>query len=144
MSLSKSFLSKTENLRPLREYVGKAARNFGFSEEEISNIILAVDEACTNVIRHAYHYQTDKAIEILIEGSDGRFEVRILDSGDPFDPATLQPFNLKEHLSSYKRGGLGIYLMKSLMDKVEYRPKKEGKNEVRLIKYRQQALKQTS
>ena len=65
--LTKTIESRTDNLLEVREFVLDAARTFGFSEEEASKIVLAVDEACTNVIKHAYHYAPDKKIQIVIE-----------------------------------------------------------------------------
>jgi serine/threonine-protein kinase RsbW len=82
---SKRILSRTDNLLEVRDFVGEAARSFGFSEEEAANIILAVDEACTNIIKHAYQYATDKEIEVTIRQSKDSFEIRIFDNGKSFD-----------------------------------------------------------
>ena len=60
--LTKSILSRTDKLLEVREFVLEAARNSGFSEEEASKIVLAVDEACTNVIKHAYQFAPDRTI----------------------------------------------------------------------------------
>jgi serine/threonine-protein kinase RsbW len=64
--ISKKIASRTESLSEARDFVGTAARSFGFSEEEAANIMLAVDEACTNIIKHAYQFAPDKEIEIEI------------------------------------------------------------------------------
>jgi serine/threonine-protein kinase RsbW len=119
----------------VREFVGEAARAFGFSEEDAANIVLAVDEACTNIIKHAYQYATDKEIEVSIHQNNLSFEISIFDNGRSFDPSKIRQPDLKEHLGHHKRGGLGIYLMKKLMDKVEYKFQNGKRNEVRLIKY---------
>jgi serine/threonine-protein kinase RsbW len=132
---SKRILSRTDYLIEVREFVGEAARAFGFSEEDTANIVLAVDEACTNIIKHAYQYATDKEIEVSILPQDRSFEIRIYDSGKSFDPSTIRQPDLKEHIGHRKRGGLGVYMMKKLMDKVEYNFHKGKRNEVRLIKY---------
>jgi serine/threonine-protein kinase RsbW len=132
---SKRILSRTDYLIEVREFVGEAARAFGFSEEDTANIVLAVDEACTNIIKHAYQYATDKEIEVSIFPQDRSFEIRIYDSGKSFDPSTIRQPDLKEHIGHRKRGGLGVYMMKKLMDKVEYNFHKGKRNEVRLIKY---------
>lgn len=126
--------SRTEKLSIVREFISKAAREFGFDEESIGKIALAVDEACTNIIKHAYHFATDKPISIRVNQNNGTFEVIIRDEGHPFNPDDIHLPDMKEYLKSYKRGGLGVYLMKSLMDKVEYKPSPNG-NEVRLVKY---------
>jgi serine/threonine-protein kinase RsbW len=141
--ITKTIPSRTDCLIEIREFVGSAARSFGFSEEETANIILAVDEACTNIIKHAYQYVADKKIEVAITQDNDVFEVKIFDNGRTFDPSTLQPPDLKEHIGHQRRGGLGVYLMKRLMDKVEYNFKPGKRNEVTLIKYRQDAVAAT-
>lgn len=127
--------SRTERLIAVREFVSNAAREFGFNEEDIGKIALAVDEACTNVIKHAYRFDPNNEITITIRRKNGAFEVSILDSGAGFDPARIPTPIMKEYLSHFRRGGLGIYLMKSLMDKVEYGNAPGQRNEVRLTKY---------
>jgi serine/threonine-protein kinase RsbW len=136
---SKRILSRTDNLLEVREFVGEEARAFGFSDEDAANIVLAVDEACTNIIKHAYQYATDKEIEVSVVPKNRSFEIRIFDNGRSFDPGTIRQPDLKEHIGHRKRGGLGVYLMKKLMDKVEYNFHKGKRNEVRLIKYRSNA-----
>jgi serine/threonine-protein kinase RsbW len=133
--LTKTINSRTDSLLSVRQFVAEAAKAFGFSDEDSSKIVLAVDEACTNIIKHAYHGAPDQNITITIVREKDRFEVRISDEGKSFDPKTLRPLNLKEHLTKYRRGGLGVYLIKSLMDEVEYRSIGGKTNEVRLTKY---------
>src|SRR5579862_4034344 len=125
--------SRTERLSEVREFVSAAAREFGFDEEAVNKIALAVDEACTNVIKHSYKYATDKDIRIRIVTNAVTFEVRIQDQGLSFDPETIKKPDMKEYLAHYRRGGLGMYLMRSLMDDVEYIGSPEM-NEVRLMK----------
>jgi len=137
--ISKRIASRTESLVEVREFVDTAARAFGFSEEDVANIILAVDEACTNIIKHAYQYAADREIEISIFPSTRSFEIRIYDNGKPFNPSLIRPPDLKDHIGHKRRGGLGVYLMKRLMDKVEYNFIPGKRNEVRLIKYRSNA-----
>lgn len=137
-TLTKTILSSTDNLLEMREFVSDAARRFGFPDEETSKIALAVDEACTNIIKHAYQNRSDKRIQVTIIREANKFEIRIVDEGKTFDPETIKPLNLKEHLSHYRRGGLGVYLMRTLMDKVEYGTISGNKNEVRLTKFLQQ------
>jgi serine/threonine-protein kinase RsbW len=127
--------SRTERLIAVREFVSSAAREFGFNDEDIGKIALAVDEACTNIIKHAYRFDPNKEITVSIRQKNGAFEVSILDSGAGFDPARIPTPDMKEYLSHFRRGGLGIYLIKSLMDKVEYGNGPGQSNEVRLTKY---------
>lgn len=134
-TISKTILSRTDNLLEVREFVSDAARQFGFADEEVANIVLAVDEACTNIIKHAYQYAPDKEISISILRNDGAFEIKIIDEGKDFNPNELRAPDLRQNLSQHRRGGLGVYLMKKLMDKVEYNFSSGRKNEVSLTKY---------
>lgn len=126
--------SRTEHLVSVREFVSQAAVTSGFSEEDVSKIALAVDEACTNVIKHAYKYNPDKNISISVSETNDEFVITIVDNGKQFDPQRLKTPDMKEYLSQYKRGGLGVFLMKSLMDKVEYEIEPGIRNRVRLVK----------
>jgi len=119
----------------VRSFVETAARTFGFSEDDVANIVLAVDEACTNVIKHAYQGSPDGEIRVLILRDGSSFQVLIQDKGRTFDPETLRPPDLKQHLTHYRRGGLGVYLMRRLMDQVEYSFHPGKPNEVRLTKF---------
>jgi len=127
--------SRTERLIAVREFISAAAREFGFSDEEVSKIALAVDEACTNIIKHAYQFDPGKKISITVKPAELAFEVVIHDNGKNFNPADVQAPDMKEYLSHYRKGGLGVYLMKTLMDKIEYNIRPGQTNEVRLVKY---------
>lgn len=126
--------SRTERLIEVRDFVSTAAREFGFSDEEVSKIALAIDEACTNIIKHAYSFDPGQHIGITVRGGSGTFEVLITDHGRQFNPSSVPSPDMKEYLTHFRKGGLGVYLMRSLMDKVEYSIL-PGKNEVRLVKY---------
>jgi serine/threonine-protein kinase RsbW len=127
--------SQTEKLIFVREFVSEAARKFGFDEEAVSKIALAVDEACTNVIKHSYEYAPNKEIEIMVQTKNTAFEVVIIHQGKSFDPQAVKAPDMKEYLSHYRRGGLGMHLMRSLMDAVEYRAGKDRTSEVHLVKH---------
>lgn len=127
--------SQTERLSSVREFISEAARRHGFDEETVNKIALAVDEACTNVIKHAYKYATDKNIEIRISTNKSSFEVTISDDGIAFSAEAIPTPDMGQYLREYRRGGLGMYLMRSLMDKVEYTARPGKRNEVRLIKF---------
>jgi serine/threonine-protein kinase RsbW len=126
--------SRTEKLSLVREVIAGTARAVGFDEEAANKIALAVDEACTNIIKHSYKFATDKEIKIFVYTNGGTFEIIIQDFGVAFDPEAIKSPNMREYLSQYRRGGLGVYLMKSLMDRVEYNVVPGEKNEVRLTK----------
>jgi len=127
--------STTNNLAIIREFVENIARESGFSNEIVSKISLAVDEACTNVIKHAYKFSPDREIKILTQFNDSKLTIRITDSGDKFDPNLIPEPNLKEYHKQKKVGGLGMFLMKKLMDEVQYHTLSGNQNQVVLVKY---------
>lgn len=126
--------SKTEKLIVVREFISNAARSFGFPNDEVRKITLAVDEACTNIIKHAYQYAPDKEINIEVRTTDSSFEVIIQHSGILLDPKNIKTTDLHDYIVHPRRGGLGMHLMRLLMDKVEYKILPENICEVHLVK----------
>ncbi len=126
--------SKTENLSQVRDFIKSIAETCGFTKEEIGKIILAVDEATTNVIKHAYHYADDKEINIKASCEKGKFSIVISDEGSVFDPNKIPLPDLKEYHKQKKVGGLGMFLMRKLMDDVKYEHF-ANRNKVTLVKY---------
>ena len=127
--------STTDNLSSIREFTKSAAEKCGFSEEIIGKIILAVDEACTNIIKHAYKFSPDGDILIKVLFEDSKFTISITDEGTHFDPAKIPEPNVKDYYNQRRVGGLGMYLMKKMMDEVKYHTSTGNKNQVVLIKY---------
>ncbi|MBA4312604.1 MAG: ATP-binding protein [Chlorobiaceae bacterium] len=126
--------SNTEKLNAVREFISIAAHNFGFDDETASKISLAVDEACTNIIKHAYEYAPNKELEIKVLTNKQQFEVIITHQGKLLDPKLIKTPDMKEYLVHPRRGGLGIHLMRLLMDSVEYKIRDDKKCEVHLMK----------
>lgn len=126
--------SRTENLSKIREFISSNASEAGFSKDEIDNIILAVDEACTNVIKHAYKYSPDEDIMIEIKYNKSAFTVTIEDKGISFDPNLIPSPDLQKYHREHRVGGLGMYLMKTLMDEVKYMSVPGKYNRVSLTK----------
>ena len=127
--------SSTDNLEKIREFTKNAALQCGFGEDTIGKIILAVDEACTNIIKHAYKYSPDGIINITISFNDSRFSISITDEGEHFDPTKIPEPDLREYYKQKRVGGLGMFLIKRLMDEVKYNTISGNKNQVVLIKY---------
>lgn len=126
--------SRTEKLSFVREFISDAARKFGFDDESVSKIALAVDEACTNIIKHAYELRPNNLINIEVITNKRLFEVVITHQGKLFDPKLFKSPDMKEYISHPRRGGLGIHLMRLLMDNVEYKTLPDQRCEVHLIK----------
>jgi serine/threonine-protein kinase RsbW len=127
--------STTDNLAQIRDFTRSAAKEIGFSDEITGKIILAVDEACTNIIKHAYKYSPEGEIIISIRYDNTKFSIAITDCGNHFDPAKVPEPNLTEYYKQKRIGGLGMYLMKKLMDEVNYSTLSGNKNQVILVKY---------
>lgn len=129
------FPSSTENLETIREFIGKLARKAGFNTEKADQIALAVDEACTNVIKHAHKFDARRMIDLAVIYTNEKFEVVITDKGKGFDPSKMPKPDLDKYMHEARKGGLGIHLMKTLMDEVNYTFNPGVKNQVSLIKY---------
>lgn len=114
----------------VRAAVGELAQVHGLPEESSRGLILAVDEALANVIRHAYKGHHDKEIELHCRVVDDRLEFTILDCGESPDPARIcgQP------LDDVSLSGRGTHLIKAVMDEVHYERVPRG-NQLKLIKY---------
>lgn len=123
------------SLDEIRDFVGEAASQVGFSEKEIYSIQLAADEASTNIIEHAYASKEGGKIEMVCNIADSELEIVMRDQGKPFDPSSVPEPNVKADLTERKIGGLGMYLMRKLMDEVYYESTPEG-NTLTMIKRR--------
>jgi len=134
-----SFPSGTENLEMVRDFVHKLAKKAGFGVEPADQIALAVDEACANVIKHAHEYNEARKIDLAVIYDRHKLEVVITDRGKGFDPKSLEEPNLSKYIHEAKMGGLGIHLMRTLMDEVNYSFNPGIKNQVSLIKYKSTA-----
>lgn len=127
--------ASTSRLADVRKFVAEKAQRFGFDEKDVSDIRLAVDEACTNIIKHAYNYDDNQNVEILIGIDDDKLFVTLTDTGEAFDPNKYSKPDLRKQMKSRQRGGVGVYLIRKLMDEVEYL-KKEDHNMIRMYKNR--------
>ncbi len=129
--------STTLKLSRVRRFVEGHARACGFSSDVIDQLSLAVDEACTNIIRHAYSGSKSGPIDITVDVDAERFTVTIRDEGDSIDLENYSEPDLNKSIRDRRGGGFGVHIMRKLMDLVEY--EKHGEfNEVHLVKFRGQ------
>jgi anti-sigma regulatory factor (Ser/Thr protein kinase) len=129
-----TFDANFDNLDEIREFVGEVARQSGFSDKEIYSIQLAADEASSNIIEHAYAGMGEGKIEIDCSISETEMKIVMRDHGKSFDPSTVPEPNIKADLSERKIGGLGMYLMRKLMDEVSYESSADAGNVLTMIK----------
>jgi serine/threonine-protein kinase RsbW len=127
--------SQTDNLELIRNFVSAVARKVGFKDDDVSKIELSVDEACTNVIEHAHHRDARQDLDVAIKIDIEKFMIVVTDRGKGFRFKDVKAPDMNTYLAELRVGGLGIYLMKTLMDEVEYHSSPGRKNEVRMVKY---------
>ena len=127
--------SHTDYLDVIREFISKLAHDAGFDEENIHKIALAIDEACTNVIRHAYDQGDEHYVEVEAHVDGEALTIKVSDSGKGFDPDSIETPNIEKLMAQHKFGGFGLYLIKTLMDEVSFSIQPGVKNEVRMTKY---------
>jgi anti-sigma regulatory factor (Ser/Thr protein kinase) len=127
-SLALSFPSDNAFLSLVRDLTKKLAEGAGFDETTAGRVALAVDEATTNVIEHAYHGAKDREVLIRFRDRGPDFRVDIVDTGDMVDPRSVPRFNLEQYVSERRTGGLGMHLMGKIMDSVTF--KRSGRRNV--------------
>ena len=125
--------SKTDNLELIRTFVSRISEMVGFTDDDVYKIELAVDEACANVIKHAY--KKEEEINLVIELDYKKLTIIISDQGIGFDVNKILNRDIKNYLAQMKVGGLGIHLIHALMDEVEFRSEPGRKTEVKMVKY---------
>ncbi|MGB8212677.1 MAG: GAF domain-containing protein [Anaerolineales bacterium] len=130
------FPARFEQLDGIRGFASQAARDAGMDDSETYAIELAIDEACTNVIEHAYQGEDNGEIECTCESENGVLTIVIRDHGKPFDPSTVAAPDLEGDIDSRAIGGLGVFLMKQLMDEVRFEPLGESGNVLTMLKRR--------
>lgn len=130
-----SVQASTEHLAEVRDFVARHASEFGFKKQDVNDIRLAVDEAYTNIIKHAYQNDGDKSVDIELGYNSNTFWVSLLDTGNTFDPKNYTKPDVRQKMKEKKRGGVGVYLIRKLMDDVEYNTK-GSVNEIRMSKKR--------
>ena len=126
--------SSTGNLAMIRDFVNSVGEQAGMSPAEVAQLELAVDEACANVIEHAYGHDTTKEVSVRATIDGDKMEIDVTDTGQGFDPTAVEQLELERLVSDRKTGGLGMRLMKTLMDEVHYEIIPGKKNELRMIK----------
>jgi anti-sigma regulatory factor (Ser/Thr protein kinase) len=118
----------------MRKWVHRFLEGYPLSERERLLMVLGVDEACTNVIRHAYALRDDQLIALSLEGNPDCVRIRVRDYGKQVAKADLMARN---NSSAVKPGGLGLHLIRNAFDQVDYVLKQRG-TELVLTKLLQQ------
>lgn len=125
--------SRLERLSKISEFVEKAARQCGLDDHQVYDVQMAVDEACSNVIEHAYEGKPNGKIEIVCEKQNDEFTITIRDTGKPFDPTRIAPPKTNVPIAERDIGGLGLFFIHQLMDRVNFDFSKNG-NRLTMVK----------
>ncbi len=128
--------SETAYLGLVREVTKKMAEVAGFAEPVAERLALAVDEATTNVIEHAYKGATDREFELRFEDRGPDFRVELVDTGQMVDPRAVPQVDLDRYVSERRTGGLGMHLMEKIMDSVTFR-RSARRNVCALVKHKE-------
>ncbi len=118
----------------LRKKIKQTCRRWGLDKEDSLHIQIAVDEACTNIVRHAYQNKAGK-IRIELQPYNKKIKVVIKDWGNPFQNGYKPELKPDQIIQTGKEGGLGVFTITKLMDEIKYRRYKKH-NTLVLIKLR--------
>jgi sigma-B regulation protein RsbU (phosphoserine phosphatase) len=130
------FTAKFDQLDAIREFAAQAARDAGMDDSATYAVELCIDEACTNIIEHAYEGIDGGEIECTCDKDDKNLTIILHDHGKSFDPSSIPFPDLNADLESRPVGGLGVFLIKKLMDEVRFEPLGEVGNVLTMVKHR--------
>lgn len=125
--------ASTANLAEVRKFVTLRSEEHQIPQKAAADITLAVDEAYTNIIKHAYRSRNQKPVNIEIGFDEKQIRIKITDEGESFNLDEYSKPDIVERIKNKQRGGMGVYLIRELMDQVTYKRVGE-KNEIEMIK----------
>ncbi|MEO5337515.1 MAG: SpoIIE family protein phosphatase [Magnetospirillum sp. WYHS-4] len=126
-----SFPARPDRLKLVRSAVSEAARICGMGDETVLDVVLAVDEACQNVIRHAYKNSGEGLVALEIHRTADEMTILLRDYAEPVDVSKIKPRDLDD----IRPGGLGTHFIREVMDSVEFLPTPpDGGNLLRMVK----------
>lgn len=125
--------AQLEQLAEVRHFVLDAAARLACDDETIDDLILATDEAVTNIIVHGYQKQTGQ-IQVTVGQQPGACVVVLQDNAPAFNPDNAPKPDITAPLETRPLGGLGVHLIRTLMDEMHYRQNENGANELTLVK----------
>lgn len=129
-----SCLAETSNLRTLLAFIEDTCEEAGLDEETAFAVRLAGEEACTNIINHAYRGVALGPITLEMHWDDARVLLRIEDRAPYFSPADAPPPDLTADWETRRVGGLGWHLIHQVMDEVRHEHVAHGGNRLEMIK----------
>jgi len=116
------FPARVAELKKIREVVRRGVADCGCSAKSTADIVLAIDEACQNIIRHAYRGESDNVIKLELEHQGNRLIFSLADRAPAIDPSQVKP----RDLGDVRPGGLGTHFIRRVMDEVEFQEPTSG------------------
>jgi anti-sigma regulatory factor (Ser/Thr protein kinase) len=132
---SRGFTSDLEQLAEIRGFVRDQCNRIWPAEvtaDTLAKLELAVSEAATNIMLHAYERQPGRPIEVTVEGDDSQITVGMYHQGCPFDPLSVAP----PSFDGSRHSGFGVYLIREAVDNVAYTQDADGKCGIQMMKRR--------
>lgn len=133
---TKTFLGQYKCLAEIGDFVSQVAQEGGFDVEQVYAVELAVDEACSNIIEHAYGGEGKGKIVCSCELSDDRLTITVQDWGKSFDPSDISEPNYEVPINELQNRGAGLFLMRKMMDDVSYQFSDSEGNLLTMVKYK--------
>lgn len=134
------FPGRYESLSEIRDFVVEIAKEAGFQDFDLYAVELAVDEACSNIIEHAYGGENKGNIELTCNLTARGLEIILRDNGKTFNPAIIPEPNFGLGIEELKPGGAGLFLMRKMMDEVTFDFSKASGNVLTMVKYRKDGV----
>lgn len=126
-----------ENLARISHFIEQAAAGAGLDERSVYAMQMAVDEACTNIIEHAYGGEGQGDLRLICTAKKDGLQVVIYDQGTPFDPAQVPELDTEAPLHERQAGGMGLFFIRKLVDQVEFKFGTPQGNQLILFKRRE-------
>lgn len=126
--------ARPENMRLFLSFVELACNSHGVPPGIASDVKLAVEEVCSNIIEHGYREREVGPITLACERVDDRLSVTVSDRGRTFDPEDARPADVETNWQERQIGGLGWHLVKRVVDDLSYHSGPDGTNRLVLVK----------
>lgn len=122
------------DLNDIREFLESAIMTLGGNDDVAGDLVLAVNEAVTNILLHGYDNRP-AAVTVGVEADDSDLFVRLIDDAPLFDPTAVPPPDISLPLEDRPLGGLGVHMMRQLTDELTYLVNGNGRNELIFVKH---------
>ncbi len=123
------------NLSKARNFISSKAKEAGADESDITKVEISCDEWCANIIEHGMGKDDDRGFTVECRKENEKFMIIYEHEGDRFNPIEQDDVDINDHFSQSKERGLGIYIMKEMMDEIHYDYIGDRINRLTLVKY---------